>query len=71
MMLQEDLEEAIKDCLINGDRYTGGYPGVCDPKNVDEIVGEMEGRGLLGRRGGLTRKGAAEARKIQRAEGWL
>lgn len=64
-MTSEELAEAVQDSLLNAEPRVGGRPGVA-PETVLVV---MEVRGLIGSRGGLTRKGAAEARRIQ-AERW-
>lgn len=64
-MNSEDLEDAVTDSLLHAEPWTGGRPGVASPM----VLTLMESRGLIGSRGGLTRKGAAQAVKIQ-AERW-
>jgi hypothetical protein len=64
-MTGEELEEKVQDALLNADTYTGGSPGLAD----GQVLTVMEVRGLIGSRGGLTRKGAQEARRLQ-AERW-
>lgn len=64
-MNTEDMEDAVQDSLLNAEPYVGGRPGLTDVL----VLTLMEARGLIGSRGGLTRKGAGEAQRIQ-AERW-
>lgn len=64
-MTGEELAAAVQDSLLNAEPYVGGSPGVADA----QVLTVMEVRGLIGSRGGLTRKGANEAKSLQ-AERW-
>lgn len=64
-MNAEEIESAVQDSLLNAEPWVGGRPGLAD----EQTFTVMEVRGLIGSRGGLTRKGAAEALEIQ-AERW-
>jgi hypothetical protein len=61
----EELEDGVTDSLLNAEPWVGGCPGVTSTLTLTL----MESRGLIGSRGGLTRKGALEAARIQ-AERW-
>jgi len=64
-VISEELEQQVRDSLLNADAWTGGFPGLAN----EQVLTVMEVRGLIGSRGGLTRKGALEARRLQ-AERW-
>jgi hypothetical protein len=56
--LNEDENEAVTDALLNGEAWTGGFPGH-GPHDL------MKTLGLLGQGGCFTRRGAALARQAQ------
>jgi hypothetical protein len=62
----EDLQTEIHDILLSAEAWVGGRPGIMNHHHEGELCAYMRGRGWLGPKGGLTRKGAAEARKVQR-----
>lgn len=64
-MTSEEIAEAVDDSLLNAEPRIGGRPGLAP----ELVLTVMEARGLIGSRGGLTRKGAHEARRKQ-AERW-
>ena len=64
-MTSEEIQDAVEDSLLNAEPRKGGRPGLAE----DLILTVMETRGLIGSRGGLTRKGALEAQRMQ-AERW-
>ena len=64
-MNSEELEDEVRDSLLNAQPWVGGQPGITPTLALTL----MESRGLVGSRGGLTRKGAAEAVRLQ-AERW-
>jgi hypothetical protein len=61
----EDLEAAVEDSLLNAEARIGGRPGLAHALALTL----MEARGLIGSRGGLTRKGAQQAAAAQ-AKRW-
>lgn len=66
----EDFADAVKDTLLNADAWTGGAIGLMPLAHEREIKAFMKGRGWIGPKEGLTRKGAAEARRIQEEAGY-
>lgn len=61
-MLMLTPEEYADDMLINAEMHVGGRIGV----GPDEGQAVLRERGFIGPRGGLTRTGLAEARKLYR-----
>lgn len=64
-MTPHEIEDEIRDSLLNAEPHTGGRPGIA----AELVLTVMEARGLIGSRGGLTRKGAGAAQRAQ-AERW-
>lgn len=64
-MTSEEIAGAVDDSLLNAEPRVGGRPGLAP----DLVLTVMETQGLIGSRGGLTRKGAREALRRQ-AERW-
>lgn len=66
----EDLVAAVRDSLICAEPWVGGAIGLLPQKYEDAIRAYMTKQGWLGRGGCLTRRGALEAFRLQRAEFW-
>jgi hypothetical protein len=60
----EDLTEEIRDMLLNAEAHVGGAVGI----GSDEALTSMTITGLIGPRGGLTKKGAKRAFSAQSEE---
>jgi hypothetical protein len=64
----EDFASEIKDSLLNSVARPGGRIGVMLPEHEGLLRAYLTGRGWLSSAGYLTRKGAAEARRVQTEE---